>query len=111
GTFQPLKSHVAFAFSGALFGFSSILLFLPLSGYVVEAYPVHTASVTTLTTICCSTLGTRFLPFGAKTYEAWDLSVASTIFELVAVAMAFIPISLKLCGASVRRKAEYVYHG
>ncbi|CAE6446657.1 unnamed protein product [Rhizoctonia solani] len=106
-TSYPSISYFAPAFSGALSGFSIVLLFLSLFNYIIDAYLMYAASALAISTVVRSAFGAGFPLFATNMYEELNPRVASSILGAIAAAMIPIPFVLKKYGEQVRRKSKY----
>ncbi|KAF8595800.1 MFS general substrate transporter [Ceratobasidium sp. AG-I] len=106
-TSYPSISFFAPAFSGALSGFSIVLLFLSLFNYIIDAYLMYAASALAISTVVRSAFGAGFPLFATSMYERLDPRVASSILGAIAILMVPIPFVLKRYGEVVRRKSKY----
>lgn len=84
-TSYPSISFFAPAFSGALSGFSIILLFLSLFNYIIDAYLMYAASALAISTVVRSAFGAGFPLFATSMYERLDPRVASSILGAIAI--------------------------
>ncbi|KAB5589458.1 MFS transporter [Ceratobasidium theobromae] len=106
-TSYPSISYFAPAFSGALSGFSTVLLFLSLFNYIIDAYIMFAASALAISTVVRSAFGAGFPLFATNMYESLNPRIASTILGAIAILMVPIPFVLKRYGEVVRRKSKY----
>ncbi|KAL5636342.1 hypothetical protein ACGC1H_004977 [Rhizoctonia solani] len=106
-TSYPSISYFAPAFSGALSGFSIVLLFLSLFNYIIDAYLMYAASALAISTVVRSAFGAGFPLFATNMYEQLNPRIASTVLGAIAAAMIPIPFVLKKYGEVVRRKSKY----
>ncbi|KAG8685542.1 hypothetical protein FRC08_013054 [Ceratobasidium sp. 394] len=106
-TSYPSISFFAPAFSGALSGFSIILLFLSLFNYIIDAYLMFAASALAISTVVRSMFGAGFPLFATQMYEELNPRIASTVLGAIAILMVPIPFVLKRYGAFIRRKSKY----
>ncbi|CAE6450446.1 unnamed protein product [Rhizoctonia solani] len=106
-TSYPSISYFAPAFSGALSGFTIVLLFLSLFNYIIDAYLMYAASALAISTVVRSAFGAGFPLFATDMYEKLNPRIASTVLGGIAAAMIPIPFILKKYGAQVRRKSKY----
>ena len=106
-TSYPSISYFAPAFSGALSGFSIVLLFLALFNYIIDAYLMYAASALAISTVVRSAFGAGFPLFATQMYESLNPRIASTVLGAIAMLMVPIPFVLKRYGAIVRRKSKY----
>ncbi|KAF8687127.1 MFS general substrate transporter, partial [Rhizoctonia solani] len=106
-TSYPSISYFAPAFSGALSGFTIVLLFLSLFNYIIDAYLMYAASALAISTVVRSAFGAGFPLFATSMYEKLNPRIASTVLGAIAAAMIPIPFILRKYGAQVRRKSKY----
>ncbi|CCO32469.1 putative MFS-type transporter C409,08 [Rhizoctonia solani AG-1 IB] len=106
-TSYPSRSYFVPAFSGALSGFTIVLLFLSLFNYIIDAYLMYAASALAISTVVRSAFGAGFPLFATSMYEKLNPRIASTVLGAIAAAMIPIPFVLKKYGAQVRRKSKY----
>ncbi|CAE6425089.1 unnamed protein product [Rhizoctonia solani] len=109
-TSYPSISYFAPAFSGALSGFSIVLLFLSLFNYIIDAYLMYAASALAISTVVRSAFGAGFPLFATSMYEKLNPRIASTVLALTALMetpVIPIPFILKKYGQVVRRKSKY----
>ncbi|KAG8740384.1 hypothetical protein FRC10_004393 [Ceratobasidium sp. 414] len=84
-TSYPSISFFAPAFSGALSGFSIILLFLSLFNYIIDAYLMFAASALAISTVVRSMFGAGFPLFATQMYEQLNPRIASTVLGAIAI--------------------------
>ncbi|QRW15487.1 major facilitator superfamily transporter [Ceratobasidium sp. AG-Ba] len=106
-TSYPRIHYLAPAFSGALSGFSIVLLFLSLFNYIIDAYLMFAASALAISTVVRSMFGAGFPLFATNMYENLNPRIASTVLGAIALVMIPIPFVLKRYGAMIRRKSKY----
>ncbi|KAG9091254.1 hypothetical protein FRC07_011883 [Ceratobasidium sp. 392] len=106
-TSYPSIHFLAPAFSGALSGFSIVLLFLALFNYIIDAYLMYAASALAISTVVRSMFGAGFPLFATNMYEELNPRIASTVLGAIATLMVPIPFVLKRYGAFIRRKSKY----
>ncbi|CCO32472.1 putative transporter C569,05c [Rhizoctonia solani AG-1 IB] len=93
--------------SGALSGFTTVLLFLSLFNYIIDAYLMYAASALAISTVVRSASRSGFLFFVTGIYERLNARIATTVLGAMAAATIPIPFVLKKYGAQVRHKSKY----
>jgi hypothetical protein len=84
-TSYPSISYFAPAFSGALSGFSIVLLFLSLFNYIIDAYLMFAASALAISTVVRSAFGAGFPLFATQMYVELNPRIASTVLGAIAI--------------------------
>jgi hypothetical protein len=91
-TSYPSISYLAPAFSGALSGFSIVLLFLSLFNYIIDAYLMFAASALAISTVVRSAFGAGFPLFATQMYVQLNPRIASTVLGAIAILSECFPM-------------------
>ncbi|CEL54442.1 hypothetical protein RSOLAG1IB_07045 [Rhizoctonia solani AG-1 IB] len=91
--------------SGALSGFTTVLLFLSLFNYIIDAYLMYAASALAISTVVRSASRSGFLFFVTGIYERLNARIATTVLGAMAAASES-PILSYLNGAGVSTNSD-----
>lgn len=89
------------------FGFGIVGLFLPISTYIVDSYPIYAASATSANVILRSVVG-AFLPLaGPPLYVSLGLGWGNTLLGFIAIIMVPLPFIFYKFGARLRAAQRF----
>lgn len=91
-----------------VFGFAMMGIFLPAQVYLVNAFPIHSASALAAMNILRSLAGGLLPLAGQGLYDALGLGWGNRLLALIALAFAPVPFLLKRYGARMREKDRNV---
>nr|POE49414.1 efflux pump fub11 [Quercus suber] len=91
-------------FSLVPFGFGIVGLFLPISTYIVDSYPVYAASATAANVIMRSVVGALLPLAGLPLYSALGLGWGNSLLGFIALSMVPLPFLFHKFGARLRKK-------
>jgi MFS family permease len=86
------------------FGFGIVGLFLPISTYIVDSYPIYAASVTSANVIFRSVVGALLPLAGPPLYQALGLGWGNSLLGFVCVVMVPLPYVFYRIGGRLRAK-------
>ncbi len=102
------KNHWASTlFSLAPYGFGIMGLFLPITTYLVDSYPMHSASAIAANITLRSTVG-AFLPLaGPPLYDSLGLGWGNSLLGFICIAMIPLPIIFYKFGGRLRKAERF----
>jgi hypothetical protein len=84
------------------FGFGIVGLFLPISTYIVDSYPVHAASATSASVIIRSVVGALLPLAGRPLYTSLGLGWGNSLLGMICIMMVPLPFVFHKFGARLR---------
>ncbi|KAI0908131.1 major facilitator superfamily domain-containing protein [Ustulina deusta] len=109
GIFLPVTLfwYASTLFSLAPYGFGIMGLFLPIITYLVDSYPMHSASAIAANIILRSTVG-AFLPLaGPPLYDSLGLGWGNSLLGFICIAMIPLPIIFNKFGGRLRKAERF----
>ncbi|PIL25367.1 MFS general substrate transporter [Ganoderma sinense ZZ0214-1] len=106
-TSYPSISFWAPMMAGLPIGFATILIFLGIFNYTIDAYLAVAASALSSMTVARSFFGAAFPLFATQMFEVLNPRWASTLLGFLAILMAPIPIVLQRYGHVIRARSKY----
>ncbi|RWA06219.1 hypothetical protein EKO27_g8880 [Xylaria grammica] len=89
------------------YGFGIMGLFLPITTYLVDSYPMYSASAIAANIILRSTVG-AFLPLaGPPLYDSLGLGWGNSLLGFICVALIPLPIVFQKFGARLRKSERF----
>ncbi|EED21036.1 bicyclomycin resistance protein, putative [Talaromyces stipitatus ATCC 10500] len=85
------------------FGFGIVGLFLPISTYIVDSYPIYAASATSANVILRSVTGALLPLAGPSLYGSLGLGWGNSLLGFIAIVMAPLPFVFYKFGARLRK--------
>lgn len=89
-------------FGTAIIGFGMISIMMCIQTYLVDAFPMHAASVTAANAVLRSTLGALLPLIGLELYNALGLGWGNSLLGFIALALAPVPILFAMFGERIR---------
>lgn len=89
------------------FGFGIVGLFLPISTYIVDSYPVYAASATAANVIIRSIVGALLPLAGPPLYSSLGLGWGNSLLGFICIMMIPLPFVFYKFGARLREKAAH----
>ncbi|KAF0328896.1 hypothetical protein GQ607_003921 [Colletotrichum asianum] len=97
---------IAPLFGMLLIGFGTILIFVPINAYLVDAFTEYAASATAASTVLRS-LGGGLLPLcGGRMYQALGDGIGNTILAVIGVVVAPVAFLIYFKGEQLRKKTQ-----
>lgn len=94
-----------------VFGFGMMGIFQPVQIYLVNAFPVHSASALAASNLLRSLVG-ALLPLGGhRMYDIMGLGWGNSLLAFIALAMAPVPIILMKLGERMRLSDRNIENG
>ena len=91
----------------SLFGFGTVLLFVTILNYIIDAYLIYAASALAATAMMRSFFGTAFPLFTSKMYGGIGIHWASSIPAFLTLICMPFPFLMLRYGPSIRLKCRY----
>lgn len=88
-------------------GIGLLASFLPVSTYLIDAFPLHAASATAASTIMRSLMGALLPLAGRSMYKTLGLGWGNSLLAFIAVAMLPIPVFLYKYGERIRTHPRF----
>lgn len=88
-------------------GLGLLATFLPVSTYLIDAYPLHAASATAASTILRSLVGALLPLAGGSMYQTLGLGWGNSLLAFIAVALCPIPIVFYRYGEKIRKHPKF----
>jgi len=92
----------------AFLGFGMIAITMAVSTYLVDAFPVHAASVTAANAVLRSLLGALMPLLGLDLYDALGFGWGNSLLAFIALGLAPIPILFAIFGEKLRSRARVI---
>jgi hypothetical protein len=89
------------------FGFGIVGLFLPISTYLVDSYPIYAASATSANVILRSVVGALLPLAGPPLYVSLGLGWGNTLLGFIAILMVPLPFIFYKFGARLRAAQRF----
>lgn len=89
------------------FGFGIVGLFLPISTYLVDSYPIYAASATSANVILRSVVGALLPLAGPPLYRSLGLGWGNTLLGFTAIIMVPLPLIFYKFGARLRAAQRF----
>ncbi|KAH0441987.1 MFS multidrug transporter [Colletotrichum camelliae] len=97
---------IAPLFGMLLIGFGTILIFVPINAYLVDAFTEYAASATAASTVLRS-LGGGLLPLcGGRMYQALGDGIGNTILAVIGVVVAPVAFLIYFKGENLRKRTK-----
>ena len=93
----------------APFGFSCVLVTLPIFNYIIDSYTIYAASVLAAAAITRSLVGAAFPLFTAQMYEKLGIHWASALPGFLTLACMPFPFVMYRYGARLLMKCKYAF--
>jgi hypothetical protein len=106
-TNSPSIHWLASVAAGVPFGFGTILLFVSVLNYLIDAYTIFAASVLAANTVLRSLFGAAFPLFTAQMYDNLGIHWASSIPAFLALMCVPFPFLFYRYGSWVRLKSPF----
>lgn len=92
----------------AVIGFGMIAIVMAISTYLVDAFPLHAASVTAANAVIRSILGALMPLVGLDLYDALGFGWGNSLLGFIALALAPIPVLFAIFGGKLRAKTRII---
>lgn len=92
----------------AIIGFGMIAMVMAISTYLVDAFPLHAASVTAANAVLRSVLGALLPLVGLDLYDALGFGWGNSLLAFIALGLAPIPIVFAIFGEKLRSKTRII---
>jgi MFS family permease len=89
------------------FGFGIVGLFLPISTYIVDSYPIYAASATSANVILRSVVGALLPLAGPPLYSTLGLGWGNSLLEFICVMMVPMPFVFYKVGGRLRARQRF----
>ncbi|KAI1325747.1 MFS transporter [Xylariaceae sp. FL0255] len=91
----------------SFFGFGSVIVWLPITNYLVDIYTIYTASVLAATAMFRALIGSTFPLFTTQMYQNLGIHWASSIPGFLTLACMPFPFIMYKYGAKIRMRCKY----